>query len=82
MAMKGSGVQKLACSDIGLGPIGIKTLAETIPTIPGVVEVNLSHNKMISSDDLIKIEAEVPRLSALCRSEAKLLVDNYYHLSV
>ena len=44
-AIKGSGIQKLGFADIGLGPIGMKTLAETIPTIPGVVEVVISGNK-------------------------------------
>ena len=44
-AMKGSGIQKLGFADIGLGPIGMKTLAATIPTTPGVVEGVISGNK-------------------------------------
>ena len=38
-SFKGACIQKLDFADIGLGPIGMKTLAETIPTIPGVVRV-------------------------------------------
>eukprot|EP01050_Picozoa_sp_SAG11_P001689 SAG11_NODE_76_length_18005_cov_6.523958_13_plen_1375_part_00 len=48
-ALKGSGIQKLGFADIGLGPIGMKTLAETIPTIPGLVGVDISRNQ-ISAD--------------------------------
>jgi len=63
-------------SNQNLGPGELMLIsALVIPTTPGVVEVNLSQNKMISSDDLIKVEADVPRLSALCQSEAKILVD-------
>ena len=46
-AMKGSSVQKLGCANVWLGPIGMKTLAETIPTIPGLVEVVISANKCL-----------------------------------
>eukprot|EP01050_Picozoa_sp_SAG11_P033094 SAG11_NODE_11073_length_785_cov_1.580175_1_plen_172_part_10 len=38
-ALAGSSILKLGLSNIGLGPIGMKTLAETIPTIPGLAEV-------------------------------------------
>eukprot|EP01050_Picozoa_sp_SAG11_P025824 SAG11_NODE_5966_length_1423_cov_2.186556_1_plen_436_part_01 len=38
-AFKGSSIQKIGIADIGLGPVGMKTLAETIPTIPGLAEV-------------------------------------------
>eukprot|EP01050_Picozoa_sp_SAG11_P033048 SAG11_NODE_11033_length_788_cov_2.040639_1_plen_106_part_10 len=43
--MKGSNIQKLGFADIGIGPIGMKTLADAIPTIPGLVEVVISDNK-------------------------------------
>ena len=43
-AIEGSNIQKLGFADIGLGPIGMKILAETIPTISGLIEVVLSDN--------------------------------------
>eukprot|EP01050_Picozoa_sp_SAG11_P039495 SAG11_NODE_16646_length_541_cov_1.325792_1_plen_180_part_11 len=45
-AMKDSSIQKLGFADIGMGPVGMKTLAKTIPTIPGLVEVVISRNKI------------------------------------
>ena len=38
-------IQTLVLSDIGIGPVGLTTLAKFIPDIPAVTEVNLSMNK-------------------------------------
>eukprot|EP01050_Picozoa_sp_SAG11_P009847 SAG11_NODE_957_length_6394_cov_4.145512_1_plen_345_part_00 len=48
-AMEGSTIQKLGFADIGLGPVGMRTLAETIHTIPWLVGVDISRNQ-ISAD--------------------------------
>ena len=51
-AMKDSSIQKLGFADIGMGPVGMKTLAKTIPTIPGLIEVVLSDNPSLVEADL------------------------------
>eukprot|EP01050_Picozoa_sp_SAG11_P006769 SAG11_NODE_540_length_8654_cov_9.626110_6_plen_210_part_00 len=61
-AVKGAGVQKLGFANIGLGPIGMKTLAETIPTIPGLTEVVLYGNP-ITDNDIIQLKASAPNVS-------------------
>eukprot|EP01050_Picozoa_sp_SAG11_P033425 SAG11_NODE_11350_length_766_cov_1.569715_1_plen_187_part_01 len=58
-----------------MGPAGVKTLAEFIPTTPGVVEVNLCQNTMISANDLITVQTAAPRLSVIFRGNLKLLLD-------
>ena len=41
--------QTLVLSDIGIGPVGLTTLAKFIPDSPALTEVNLSVNPMIGS---------------------------------
>eukprot|EP01050_Picozoa_sp_SAG11_P009827 SAG11_NODE_952_length_6402_cov_11.329526_2_plen_143_part_00 len=48
-ALRSSNVQRLDFADTGLNPTSVKTLADAIPTISGLVGVDISRNQ-ISAD--------------------------------
>eukprot|EP01050_Picozoa_sp_SAG11_P020415 SAG11_NODE_3436_length_2448_cov_5.228608_1_plen_643_part_10 len=52
-----SRIHKLDFADIGIGPIGLKILAKTIPTIPGLVAVDISRNQISAHVAPVLIES-------------------------
>ena len=60
-ALKDTSIQTLVISDIGIGPVGLTTLAKFIPDSTAISEVNLSKNKCFDAASVKAFADVIPQ---------------------
>ena len=62
-ALRGTIIKTLVISDIGLGPVGLSTLATVMFDMTALSEIFLDEGNMIKESDIEKLRANFPNVS-------------------